>query len=375
MKVLQVCSASEMGGGEFHVADLARSLAGRGHALYLAVRPESPLRAPLAGVIASWHEMPLRNSLDLQSIHSIIELINRNSIDIVHAHLGRDYLVSALACRRAPRAKLILTRHHYLPVRRNLVYRMLLQDVAAVIAVSDSVRESIIERLELTPEKVHTIPNWVDPARFRPIDRQAARGMFKFQSGAVVACIGQITPAKGQEDFIRAAARVAAMRSDVEFVIAGDEQEEGSPFTYNLIKLIEAIGLGDKVRLLGHVHHIPELLAAVDVVVVPSWDEGFSLVTIEAMAAGRAVLASNVGGIRGIIAENQTGLLFPPRDSKAMAEKMLWLLWDAQMRQRLASEAQQEALARFGRDKVIDRIESLYFDVLGANRRRREEYG
>lgn len=67
MRILQVCSASEMGGGEVHVADLVRGLTERGHAVYLAVRPDSPLRGPLAGVIASWHEMPLRNSLDLTS--------------------------------------------------------------------------------------------------------------------------------------------------------------------------------------------------------------------------------------------------------------------------------------------------------------------
>src|SRR5215216_7283104 len=74
MKILQICSASEMGGGEVHVADLVRGLASRGHAVYLAVRPDSPLRDPLAGVIASWHEVPLRNSLDLQSARIISDL-------------------------------------------------------------------------------------------------------------------------------------------------------------------------------------------------------------------------------------------------------------------------------------------------------------
>jgi glycosyltransferase involved in cell wall biosynthesis len=108
--------------------------------------------------------------------------------------------------------------------------------------------------------------------------------------------------------------------------------------------------------------------------VVPSWDEGFSLVTIEAMAAGRAVMASNIGGITGIITENATGLLFPPRDSKAMAEKLLWLLWDTGMRERLGKQAQREVAERFSRDQVIDRIESLYFDVLGKGVYK-EEYG
>ncbi len=371
MKILQVCSASEMGGGEVHVADLARSLASRGHAIYLAVRPESPLRAPLAGVIASWHELALRNSLDMQSARAITDIVNHHGIDIIHAHVGRDYLVSAFASRRT-QARLVLTRHHYLPIKRNLIYRLMLEDVAAVIAVSESVRESIIERLAIPIERVHTIPNWIDVSRFRPIDREAARSMFQFRSTLVVACIGQITPAKGQEEFIRAAARAVTMRPDIHFVIAGEEKEDGSPFTQQLTHLIDTLGLNGKVSFLGHVHHIPELLAAVDVVVVPSWDEGFSLVTIEAMAAGRAVMASNVGSIAGIITENTTGLLFPPRDSKAMAEKLLWLLWDTGMRERLGHHAQHEVAERFGRDQVIDRIESLYFEVLGAGQYRKE---
>lgn len=371
MKILQVCSASEMGGGEVHVSDLVRALASRGHAVYLAVRPESPLRAPLAGVIASWHELALRNSLDMQSARAITDIVNHHGIDIVHAHVGRDYLVSAFACRRT-QARLMLTRHHYLPVKRNLIYKLMLQDVAAVIAVSESVRESIIERLAIPAERVHTIPNWIDASRFRPIDREAARSMFQFRSSLVVACIGQITPPKGQEEFIRAAARVVTMRPDIHFVIAGEEKEDGSPFTHQLIRLVDTLGLNGKVSFLGHVHHIPELLAAVDVVVVPSWDEGFSLVTIEAMAAGRAVMASNVGSIAGIITENTTGLLFPPRDSKAMAEKLLWLLWDTGMRERLGAQAQREVAERFGRDQVIDRIESLYFDVIGAGQYKKE---
>src|SRR5262249_9382426 len=223
MKILQVCSATEMGGGEVHVADLVRGLTERGHTVYMAVRPESPLRRALAGVIASWHEVPLRNSLDLQSAREIADLVNTHDIDIAHAHMGRDYLVAALACRQTNGVKLVLTRHHYLPLKRNALYRWMLPDVGAVFAVSDPGRESVIERLALPPDRVHTLPNWIDPARFKQIDRDAARAMFRLRANIVVACIGQLTPAKGQEEFIRAAATLGRMRSDVEFLIVGEE--------------------------------------------------------------------------------------------------------------------------------------------------------
>src|SRR5215467_14877885 len=153
MKILQVCSATEMGGGEVHVAGLVRTLAHRGHGLYLAVRPGSPLREPLAGLITSWHEMPLRNSLDITSARAIADIVTEHGIDIVHAHLGRDYLVAAMACRRARKSRLVLTRHHYLPIKQNAIYRWLLQDLGAVIAVSSSVGESIADRLAIDPKK------------------------------------------------------------------------------------------------------------------------------------------------------------------------------------------------------------------------------
>jgi glycosyltransferase involved in cell wall biosynthesis len=367
MKILQICSASEMGGGEVHVADLVRGLAGRGHAVYLAVRPESPLREPLAGVIASWHELPLRNSLDVASARSIAELIGDHGIEIVHAHMGRDYLIAALACRNAKRAKLIITRHHYLPLKKNPIYRWMLQDAARFIAVSETVKESLVERIQMPPENVSVIPNWIDAERFQPVDREAARAMFRVRSSLAVACIGQITPAKGQEEYVRAAGRVAHMRSGIEFLIAGEEHEEGAPFTAQLLKLAEASGLRDKLRFLGHVRHIPELLGAVDVVVVPSWDEGFSLVTVEALAARRPVLASNVGGIRDIIKDGTTGILVPPRDVHALTDKLLWMVSDSPLRERLAAQGQREVYQRFGRDQIISRIEAVYEEVLSSS--------
>lgn len=364
MKILQVCSATEMGGGEVHVADLVRALAARGHAVYMVVRPHSPLREPLAGVITSWHEMALRNSLDVQSARSIAALIVHHGIDIVHAHVGRDYLVAALACRHEPSAKLVLTRHHYLPLKRSALYRWMLGGVSAVIAVSESVRGSVIERLALPPKLVHTIPNWVDPTRFQRVERDAARALFRLRGSLVVACIGQITPEKGQEEFIRAAGRIINMRSDTEFLIVGEEKDPDGEFTAQLMKLSETLGLRERVRFMGQVRHMPELLAAVDVVVVPSWDEGFSLVTIEAMAAKRPVIASNVGGIAQIITDSSTGLLFAPRDIRALTEKLIWMLSDAPLRERLAIQAHKDVFTRFGREQIIDRIEELYIKVL-----------
>ena len=364
MRILQICSATEIGGGEVHVADLTRSLVERGHTLHLAVRPNSPLLNPLAGLEVTWHDVPLRNSVDLQSVRAIAAIIAEHAINIVHAHVARDYLVAAMACRKFRRTRLVLTRHHYFPLSQNAAYKWLLQDVAAFIAVSASVRDSIIARLRVPPERVHIIPNWIDPARLQAVDRRAASASLNMRSKLAVACIGELTRAKGVEDFIRAAARVARSRTDVEFLIAGEERESRQEFTGELKELAERLGITSRVRFLGHVDNIPELLAAVDVVVVPSWDEGFSLVTLESLAARRSVIASDVGGIRDIVQDNVTGMLFPPKDANTLANKLLWVLSDAPLRERLGSQGQEDVTRRFAREQVIDRIEELYSEVL-----------
>jgi glycosyltransferase involved in cell wall biosynthesis len=166
---------------------------------------------------------------------------------------------------------------------------------------------------------------------------------------------------------VRAASRVSQRRPDIEFIIVGEEQNDGRPFTKDLMGLAASLGAAERIRYLGYVRHIPELLAAVDVVVVPSWDEGFSLVTIEALAARRAVLASNIGGITDILKDNVSGLLFAPRDWQQLTEKLLYLVSDAPLRDRLAAAGQRDVYARFGREQIINRIEALYLDVLGRN--------
>jgi glycosyltransferase involved in cell wall biosynthesis len=354
-----------MGGGEYHVADLTRALVERGHTLYLAVRPGSPLTAALKGTAVTFCESPLRNSVDLHSVRAISNLITSQAIDIVHAHVARDYLVAAMACRRAHKAKLVLTRHHYLPLSQNAAYRWLLQDVAGFIAVSTSVRESVLSRLRLPPEKVRVIPNWIDPSRLLAADRNEARERLQVHRKMAVACIGEISEAKGVDEFVRAAGRVARTRSDVQFLIAGEEKDGRSAFTAHLKNLAEQTGIGDRTTFLGKVDNVHELLAAADVVVVPSWDEGFSLVALESLAAKRAVIASDTGGLKDIIEDGVTGMLFTPKDANALANKLLWVLSDSPLRERLGKQGYDDVTRRFGRERVIDRIELLYFSVLG----------
>jgi len=246
MRILQVSSATTVGGGEVHVLDLCQALLERGHEVHVAVRPGSPLVSRLASHSVMCHHLPLRNSLDIDSAWRLSRLIQHHRIDIIHGHVARDYLVCALAGRLAACGQLVLTRHHYLPIKGHWGYGKIFRRVGKIIAVSESVRRGLIASLDLQPDQVVTIPNWVNPNAYRELpDAQRARARFDLHQPLVVGMVGQITPAKGQEEFVRAASLIASSREDVAFLVAGEEPGKDYRFTEHLRRLARELAVGD----------------------------------------------------------------------------------------------------------------------------------
>src|SRR5438309_8335540 len=132
MRILQLCSAREIGGGERHLTDLANSLSRREHDVYAALALSSPLRAGLSHVPGqNIVELPMRNSLHIASAAKLARFVRANQIEIVHAHIARDYPLAALVAGRG-KARLVLTRHVLFPLRR--IHKLTLRRVAYVIA-------------------------------------------------------------------------------------------------------------------------------------------------------------------------------------------------------------------------------------------------
>src|SRR5882672_2956281 len=303
MKILQVCSAESLGGGERHVIDLTRSMIDRGHQLHLAVREGSPLMDALAGYPIHWYELGLRNALDVISAQGIANAIRKNRIDILHAHLARDYTFCGVAARIAARlgnpVGFFITRHHFNPVKSNPLYAWTIGEARALIAVSDSVRESLVESFPHFADRVVTIPNWIDAGGCGSLSREEARARLGVTRRLAVGVVGQITRLKRQDLFIEAAARLIRDRhwSDAEFLIVGEAGPDDEAYLNQLRETANRLCVGDNVRFTGYVENLPALLAAFDVIAAPSDNEAFSLALVEAMASGCAVVATRVGGM------------------------------------------------------------------------------
>lgn len=364
MRILQISSASSLGGGERHLADLAHGLLKRGHDVHLALRPRSPLLDELKelrkGNVAT---LSLRNSLDAKSARDLATLVHKNDIQIVHAHMARDYPLAAYAVRRNPRAKLIVTRHVLFTLNR--LHRVTLAHAARVIAVSEAVAQQLRKDNVVPAEKISVVLNGIDTAKFArakaEFDREQFLEAWNFpRDSLLVGTVGELSPLKGQEEFIRATAQVLRGFPGAYFVVCGVDHSEDGRHQKRLEQLIAEAGLKDRVRLVGWLEDLPKLYSALDVFVSASHTESFGLAIAEAMASGAAVVATRTEGARELITEGNTGLLVSIGDVDALASNILRLLTYADERIRLGQMAQQYAAANFSLERMVDETERIY---------------
>ena len=363
VNILQISSASSFGGGERYVADLTNSLTDRGHVVYAAVRPRSPLirhlRLPDERVLT----LPLRNALDVQSAHALDRFVRRQRIEVVHAHMARDYSLASYAARRNRQTKFIATRHVLFELSR--VHRHTLSRAARVIAVSQAVARELRSQGIVEEGKIATVPNGIDVDRFARACAGFDRAQFLRRMGlpsdcALVGSVGELRTLKRHDDFIRASARVAKEFPQAHFVLAGVDAT--GEVQQQLEKLVGELGLTDRFHFLGWVDESEALLCAMDVFVSASETESFGLAIVEAMAARTAVVATRTEGAQEVIDDQKTGMLVPVGDVEAIAGSVCELLGNTETSRRMGRHAQEIAHARFSLRRMVDEIETLYLN-------------
>jgi glycosyltransferase involved in cell wall biosynthesis len=188
---------------------------------------------------------------------------------------------------------------------------------ARVVAVSRPLRDAAIE-FGAPPSRIDVVPNGIDRAHFRPLDRMAARRALGLRTeGTVIVYVGNIEHHKGAVDLVHAFAAVARLRDDVALVMVGDGAARNE-----CQKL--AVDLGVDVSFVGAKPHdeVPRWIGACDVFALPSWNEGTPNVVLEALACGRRVVATRVGGTPDVVTSDALGMLVPPRDIQALAHAL-----------------------------------------------------
>lgn len=249
-----------------------------------------------------------------------------------------------------------------------------LADAAAILCLAEDELAACREQYPDVPS--HRLRNGVDTERFSHAN--AGHGVsFRRSHGIpdrapLVVCLARVDPQKGQDVLLRAAARLLRDHPALHVALVGPETVES--FATTLRESARRAGLGDRFRLLGPLGFadtaLPGAYHAADVVVLPSRHEPFGVVLLEAWAAGRAVVASAVGGIPGFVEHERTGLLVPPGDDKALAAALHRALADPDLRRSLGEAGRAEARARFDWATVTANVRGIYEQALTTTRRR-----
>jgi glycosyltransferase involved in cell wall biosynthesis len=364
MKILQISSAKTFGGGERHLVDLSKGLIKRGHEIFVVVRPTCEWQSKLEFLPqGNIFPVSIRNSFGIFSAQRIAGFIKRNNIEIVHAHVARDYFPTSLACRIAKTPKFVITRHVLFPLKS--FNRFALKNLSKAIAVSEGVSD---ELKKLFPfEKIVTISNGIEVERFAGADGGKLRQEFRFEHNIpfdafLIATVGELKTLKGQEDFVLAANLVAEKFPETHFAIIGKDNSLDQSFRRKLKRLVKVFGLEDRFLWLNWVEDTATLLHASDIFVSPSHSESFGLAILEAMASGSAIVATQTEGAKELLGNEN---LVPIGDSVKLAEKIGEFLQSGEKRKEFGKNVQTLAKENFNLEKMIEETETVYRKLLG----------
>jgi len=214
--------------------------------------------------------------------------------------------------------------------------------------------------------KVRLIPRGVDTQKFKPglSSEKDLLSKLGIPSGAyVVGCVAHLVPVKGHPTLLEAAARIPRLH----LVLAGKPLDES--YVKSLKEEAASLGIASQLHFLGSVGDVPGLLSQLDIVVLPTWDrwrrEGCPVALLEAMACGKACIATDVPGSRDIIEDGISGMLVPPEDPDALASAIRKLMENPDLRQRLGDAARKRIEEHYTIEKEVSAHEKLYFELMG----------
>lgn len=333
----------------------------RGHSVLTVCPPGSWLTGRLREMDRPVVEMTMHGIKSPSAVFKLHNLACEYHADIIHTHLTRAAYIGHLAGRMA-HVPVISTVH---VCQRNLAYRYLPNRDRSVVAVSDYLRQNLIATG--VPEgRVQTVYNGTDFA-FEGQILPAADGGVRTELSlptdtTLIGMFGQVNAFKGSQLLVKAARIILQRFPSVYFVFVGQAKPA---FQQELIGLAQANGVLDHLRFTGVRSDVQRMMAAMDIITLPSCYEACSMAIIEAMAVGKPVVATRAGGNPELVQDGETGLLIE-RTPEALADALISILDDAKRRKSMGEAAHLVAKARFSASIMVSQIEALYNDLVGG---------
>ncbi|MBI4683240.1 MAG: glycosyltransferase family 4 protein [Nitrospirae bacterium] len=362
MVILQTETLRGWGGQQNRVLTESVGLDKRGHKVIIACRPGSVLsqKAKQAGIKV--YEMDMVKGAYLSNIPKLINIIKEEGVDLLSTHSSVDSWAGGLAAKYSGR-RLIRFRQNLYPVGRGPLAWFIYSIPDRIIANSNACR-NVLTKCGVNREKIVIIPDSVDIQRFDPVipvneDLRAELGISP--ETLIIGNTSTFTEVKGQI-YLLQAFNIINKKFPCILMFAGDLKE---PFRSQHLSYVNE-EFRDKVIFLVHKEDIPRVLKTIDIYVFPSYLEGLGTALLEAMAMERPVAVSDIPTFREFIEDKVNGVFFKVKNTEDLAEKVVSLLNDKELREKLGKNARATIQNNFSLERMLDLTEALYKEVIHA---------
>ena len=358
LKILIVSSAKCWAGGEIYAIRLAEEMQKRGHEIGFVCLPGTPLEEELKKRRLHYIPGAPRNSGDIASVIRMASHIRRHGWEVIHGHVGRDYVPVVLAGILADRPA-IITRHLLNPMKT--ASRWALRRAARVVAVSQAVADVLTAESGLPERLVTTLLTGIDTSQFRP--GESARSLLPSLGipgeAMVIGAVNRLHEGKRIDILLQAAAIVNRDHPNARLVMIGDGHLRDQVET-----MIQDLGLTGVVTLAGFRSDVDRLLPEFDLFCLASDREPLGYVVLEAMACGLPVIASRSGGVVEAVVDGETGLLFEPGSADSMAAAMSALIEDRGRAKAMGMAGRARVEREFSQSHMMDTMAAIYEEVV-----------
>jgi glycosyltransferase involved in cell wall biosynthesis len=365
MKVLQLISSGGHYGAENMLLNLSVGLQKTGEDVTVAIfenaqNPNLEVAERLREKGIEVEVVRCGGRFDLAAVRSLRAIIGKRSIDIVHSH-GYKADLYALAATRGTKVLLVATCHNWpgksLALRVYAVLdRLGLRYFAHIACVSEEVSKRL-GKSGVATGKTTLIPNGIDTQAFQYAT--PAENIRTNRPGEIlVGVVGRLVREKGCEVLLRAAAEIADEFPELRIVIVGEGPERAS-----LEQQANELGLGRRVHFAGKRQDMPGIFASFDIFVLPSFGEGMPMAVLEAMAAGKAIIATKVGEIPKLLLNEDFGLLVQPNHVGELRDALARLLRDCNLRESMGRNGVERVVLLFSLERMTDAYRALYRDL------------
>jgi glycosyltransferase involved in cell wall biosynthesis len=309
-----------------------------------------------------------RGKYDLRTILDLNKIIKHEKIDLLHCHQYGSSTMGRIAglLTKTP----VLVQEHMvvadLPLFLKLIDKLLAPCTTRGIAISNAVKQAMIDYRSINKEIIEIVYNTVPGHWCNKVSDKRKNIVYKnhhIPEGVIlIGIVGRLDPIKGHTDFLASASVILKQHPHVYFLIVGEGELKGS-----LQQQVKDLEIEQQVTFLGNCDDVMEIISICDILVTASYSEGLCMSIEEAMAQGRAIVATAVGGIPELIIDGQSGMLVPANNPIKLAETITRLIEDKKLRTELGQNAQKRIKEKFLIQHSIDELSRIYQEVLGQN--------